>query len=706
METLTPRKRKLSSVTSDGRHSYGNPVKKLLVDYNGMTSPLRTRNLSQSNRIVGTPVLGYPETEELADKENVGASPMKFSTGTKLTTPPAYAPRSTSGMYPCKTSPTAGSPFKLVVSPVSFYKKDQIYVTPLERKLIKENKSKLAGNNENTLPSTSKTSKSASVKSGVKVTRSKRQSGKGKSITRPKKASPRLDKKASPRLDKKASPRLDKKASPRLDKKASPRLDKKMAETVPHTKSSSGTQETNSLFAPKSAVLGFKMKPRPKLTVGAAFFATSKKPHSAPKKPSPNLKHLPMKPVAKTNKPSNVLNKGGSSIQPANGKSTAVIPTATVQREVKEAVQVNKVLTVETKSVERQTLVKVSSEKVQKTCGDLDVGKLPDVTFDFSPPKRECRKVEQTLPGSPLLFDMDETLVKSADKTASTIYSIFSTPALNKKRVLDLRGEISSPVCSSTPSSTPAALNKIQRQNKRRKEVKTSEDQMIIDAGQKHFGPVVCSTCGMIYAAASLEDEAQHAQYHQRLLESIRYVGWKKERVVAEFWDGKIIMILPEDPKYAIKKAEEVRELVDTELGFNQATLSCPSQAKTYLFVSNEKKIVGCLIAEPIRQAFRVLCEPLPQESDQHDTAERSRAWRCCTKPEPAICGISRIWVFALMRRKAIGSRLVDAVRNCFMYGSYLTTDEIAFSDPTPDGKQFASTYCEVPDFLVYNFVS
>lgn len=39
------------------------------------------------------------------------------------------------------------------------------------------------------------------------------------------------------------------------------------------------------------------------------------------------------------------------------------------------------------------------------------------------------------------------------------------------------------------------------------------------------------------------------------------------------------------------------------------------------------------------------------------------------------------------------------------MYGSYLSTEEIAFSDPTPDGKQFATEYCQTPTFLVYNFV-
>lgn len=35
---------------------------------------------------------------------------------------------------------------------------------------------------------------------------------------------------------------------------------------------------------------------------------------------------------------------------------------------------------------------------------------------------------------------------------------------------------------------------------------------------------------------------------------SVLFQGWKKERVVAKFWDGKILLVMPDDPKYAIKK--------------------------------------------------------------------------------------------------------------------------------------------------------
>ncbi|OXB78572.1 UNVERIFIED_CONTAM: hypothetical protein H355_010052 [Colinus virginianus] len=144
--------------------------------------------------------------------------------------------------------------------------------------------------------------------------------------------------------------------------------------------------------------------------------------------------------------------------------------------------------------------------------------------------------------------------------------------------------------------------------------------------------------------------------------------------------------------------AEDVREIVDNELGFKQVALRCPAKTKTYLFVSNEKMIVGCL-------AFRVLSEPSTEQSPGQDSLQQQRAWRCSTVPEPAVCGVSRIWVFGPARRRGIARRLVDVTRSTFMYGSYLSTEEIAFSDPTPDGKQFASKYCRTPTFLVYNFV-
>ena len=44
--------------------------------------------------------------------------------------------------------------------------------------------------------------------------------------------------------------------------------------------------------------------------------------------------------------------------------------------------------------------------------------------------------------------------------------------------------------------------------------------------------------------------------------------------------------------------------------------------------------------------------------------------------------------------------------RNNFVYGSIMTMNDIAFSDPTPDGKGFATGYTGTPSFLVYKYKS
>uniref|UniRef100_A0A8C4NAC6 N-acetyltransferase ESCO2 n=1 Tax=Eptatretus burgeri TaxID=7764 RepID=A0A8C4NAC6_EPTBU len=239
------------------------------------------------------------------------------------------------------------------------------------------------------------------------------------------------------------------------------------------------------------------------------------------------------------------------------------------------------------------------------------------------------------------------------------------------------------------------------------------ESQLIIDAGQKRFGAVMCGTCGMVYTAASPEDEAQHLLYHQHFVGAVKFGGWKKERVVGSYPDGKIVLVLPGDPKYTLKKVEEVREFVDNDLGFQKAVHCSTSHTKTFLFVTNDKKVSGCLIAEHINKGYRVLSEsPVlsPEKQSQTSAAElqieRQRAWCCATEPEPAVCGISRIWVFSLLRRNGIATRLMDCLRRNFTYGTYLTKEEVAFSDPTPDGKLFATKYCNTPNFLVYNFLN
>ncbi|XP_038828873.1 titin homolog [Salvelinus namaycush] len=348
-------------------------------------------------------------------------------------------------------------------------------------------------------------------------------------------------------------------------------------------------------------------------------------------------------------------------------------------------------------SVQKAVVVPISSPKNEQKAEappTAKTGKDEDsIAPVFSPPseepprdsvdKEQCEEkptVTEIKPASPE--------VKTEDKTTTENASDFG-------------------VVQSAGNGSPLSDERLQKEIKKLKETDKDGNQAIIDAGQKHFGPVTCSVCGMLYSAANPEDESQHLLFHNQFTSAVRYVGWKKERILGEYPDGKIILVLPDDPKYALKKVEEIREMVDNDLGFQQVETKCPSQTKTFLFISNDKKVAGCLIAEHIQEGYRVIEEAVPEGSEGEKVMfERQRAWCCSTNPEPALCGISRIWVFSMMRRRGIASRMIECLRNNFIYGSYLSKEEIAFSDPTPDGKLFATHYCGTSQFLVYNFVS
>ncbi|NWJ01850.1 ESCO2 acetyltransferase, partial [Crypturellus undulatus] len=535
--------------------------------------------------------------------------------------------------------------YKPIVPVMSFYRKEKQYLTPLERKLLNENFSLSERKNDENLPTASRTEKTQ-----VNLSRN--------TNSRPAKRT----------------------TNSRQGKAAPNKLKKAKGDTAPG-KPSTEKENVNSLIKKKMdapfRVLSMKVKPALKLQSGAAFFTAKKKSHSGSKKLPVDHKGpqgLPVSPQGKDQPTLPTANQPNSGDTHKNSEADGALRRISVpQKKEKEP---------------REEFTSLKNEER----GAVGEGKASLQQSSSSPAQARCYD-QEVIPSS--------QSPRKGTKKGESVCDLMCASCYCRKNEGNL--EESATPCGSNP---PAKLALSLPKSKKTKELcKRSKDQMIIDAGQKHFGAVICNSCGMIYTAASPEDEAQHIQHHERFLEGLRYVGWKKERVVAEFWDGKIVLILPDDPKYAVKKAEEVREIVDNELGFKQVTLNCPSKTKMYLFVSNEKMIVGCLVAEPIKQAFRVLSEPGAAQAPGQDVLQPQRAWRCSAEPEPALCGVSRVWVFSLARRKGIARRMVDAARNTFTYGCYLSTDEIAFSDPTPDGKLFATKYCQTPNFLVYNFI-
>ncbi|KAM4712480.1 N-acetyltransferase ESCO2-like isoform 2-T3 [Anableps anableps] len=585
------------------------------------------------------------------------------------------------------------SPAKPSVVTSSFYGKQKtVYLTPLERKAVKESLPSRPPAFPSPPPSAKKTEKKMkkTVKRG-----NKSRNASVVSIKREKK---------------------DTKSSP-VPKK-SIELSKSKTSAAANPASSSSVPSSNKPVEAKKAItISFGiLKPKPKIFVGAAFFGTGKKPTSMYKRSAPRSSARPPPVKAKSNAAPQQNREQSTQLQQQvdqkvqqQQKPEKQINVEETQDRTKQRTKFDPTDWMDTVDAEQE--IPHPSSSTKSLIEAHGIRKQLKIVLSRTPSPKSTTSSFSNLDelqaecGSELTFDRGDINPTKASSTPSkasgAVYPIFDS---SSKR---LSAALRPPVSCSTPSVSSGASPAPKERQIRRKKEKLDSDQLIIDAGQKQFGATTCSSCGMIYSADNPEDNFQHTQFHQRFLDSIKYVGWKKERVVAEFWDGKIILVLPDDPKYAVKKAEEVRHIADNELGFQQVTLSRPTQAKTFLFINTDRLVVGCLVAEPIRQAYRVLEQP-DQNKDMRkdDFMERHRAWCCSTIPEQALCGISRIWVFSLARRQGIATRMLDTVRSTFMYGSYLTKEEIAFSDPTPDGKLFATKYCNTPTFLIYNFVA
>ncbi|KAG0348862.1 N-acetyltransferase esco2 [Podila humilis] len=293
-----------------------------------------------------------------------------------------------------------------------------------------------------------------------------------------------------------------------------------------------------------------------------------------------------------------------------------------------------------------------------------------------------------------------------------------------------------------------------------------------------------CPQCGMPYVRGQPEDEQIHDRYHRAAVGGIDYPGYKNEVVVARFidheleqsilpssalftqaqhgtpmytsttttttgtsttttiattttitssppslGDSRIVMISMSEngSNFEKKKVKEVLELVNKELGSVEFSPEKLEGCKVFLYISGKrKKVVGCVIAERIKQGFEIIMSndalsmqqapspssssspsPSPSPSGQKITVlgtelRNSSALFCSTVPQPAICGINRIWVSSLYRRHKIASRLLDAVRDRFIYACKLELQDLAFSQPTGDGKELARRYLGTNKFLVY----
>lgn len=241
-----------------------------------------------------------------------------------------------------------------------------------------------------------------------------------------------------------------------------------------------------------------------------------------------------------------------------------------------------------------------------------------------------------------------------------------------------------------------------------KKRVKQTE-QMFLDFGQRNFSTYTCPECHMPYSRGTVEDEAVHAKYHKAVVRGITYTSYKNEMMLKQFpEDNSRIMMLVynQSNQFEKRKILQILDVIDTELNSVELSEQKLDQCKIYLYVTDKKRVEGCVIAEPITQAYRISREDkdgMQVEKMQIGTSNNGSAVFCFTKPIQAVCGINRIWVSRPNRRKGIATKLINIVREKFIYGCVLKPSDLAFSQPTGDGQAFASHYTGTMEFLVYD---
>ncbi|KAJ6815787.1 protein CHROMOSOME TRANSMISSION FIDELITY 7-like isoform X1 [Iris pallida] len=144
---------------------------------------------------------------------------------------------------------------------------------------------------------------------------------------------------------------------------------------------------------------------------------------------------------------------------------------------------------------------------------------------------------------------------------------------------------------------------------------KRSYAQYHLELGQSDFLLHACSVCGLMYARGDETDEKVHKAFHKDYYEGIQFKGWCNERMVCKPGSNRdhILLVLNYDPPAQKQKVNQVIRVMEKELGFSEDSL-IHKLCKVYLFISSHR-VVGCLVAEPIRTAHRVISSPLSSPS-------------------------------------------------------------------------------------------
>ncbi|KAJ3283868.1 N-acetyltransferase esco2 [Rhizoclosmatium sp. JEL0117] len=201
----------------------------------------------------------------------------------------------------------------------------------------------------------------------------------------------------------------------------------------------------------------------------------------------------------------------------------------------------------------------------------------------------------------------------------------------------------------------------------------------------------------MRFVRSAHDDDVIHAKFHASVIGGIDYNGYANDVVVHDLLSEKIILITIASASPAQKKkCLEILDVVNQELGAVPISPESLARCKLFLYIA-KSKVIGCVLAETIESGFRLSAGDIDGVDENEDLISCDSS-----NSEPAVCGISRVWVSKKHRRNGIAIKLLDACRRRFLFGCTLDKEAMAFSQPTVEGRKLATQYFGKSDFLIY----
>jgi N-acetyltransferase len=302
-------------------------------------------------------------------------------------------------------------------------------------------------------------------------------------------------------------------------------------------------------------------------------------------------------------------------------------------------------------------------------------------------------------PPTGLVSECDNTahyVVKSGGTQFGTPTSFdneaeFGTPPTHDKDSIDKgNGAAVDRATNSNLTLQSAAFGTTNNRQTNKSDKPRKKSQMYLDLGQKSFAShKICPICSSLIVHGTVEDQQNHIQICKSYKEGVTCLGFKKERCVGRFGEERILEVREND-SVGKNKAEEVKRIVDGELGFAISSKSKLDKQNdllqgmtSYLYIA-KKRIVGLLLVKRINKAYELL-----HEKADGRTSSISRD----TKPHPVIMGVHQIWVHNLHRHKGIATKLLECARGSFTFGMVIPIEKVAFSSPTEDGVGLAKRF-------------